>query len=318
MNSVFKYFYFAFWMRFTSVNEIKIAVIFFSLCLYFTTSCVHGKQSSIIKNPKNSENKHNTNKKVNAQQDLNTIDQYGKTPLMHAVANRQLQVIKDQVAQGADIFQVGTGGWAPIHIACQLGFLDMVQVLFQYGGVKILNQKSNEMNMYLKAGEYPLHKAVLHGHFNVTQFLLKNGARPNLTNEDMKWTPLHTLIYRGKHIKQSKKLIRLIQLLIRHGADVNQKDTYSYTVLHMAASRNLPFVVDFLVKKTNIQINAKEQSGDTALHKAARFNGLKIAQILLKKGASFTIKNKWNDTPLDQAREQGHSKMVRLLKSYQK
>ena len=55
-------------------------------------------------------------------------------------------------------------------------------------------------------------------------------------------------------------------------------------------------------------------SGNTALHKAACNGYLAIATRLLEGGADLTLRDKWGKTALDDARSQGKSEVVALLR----
>ena len=62
-------------------------------------------------------------------------------------------------------------------------------------------------------------------------------------------------------------------------------------------------------------------SGDydkrTALHLACAEGNYQIAEYLLRKGFEpVEILDRWNNTPLDDARSQGHNHIVELLQSY--
>lgn len=57
--------------------------------------------------------------------------------------------------------------------------------------------------------------------------------------------------------------------LIKNGADVNAKNEYGETPLHLAASNEYDNMVEFLIKN-GADINAKTERGNTPLQYAAR------------------------------------------------
>jgi hypothetical protein len=77
-------------------------------------------------------------------------------------------------------------------------------------------------------------------------------------------------------------------------------------------------IVEFLntLKKDEVNLDAKDVDGVTALH-AAVFNGFyKTVELLLKKGANPNIKNLQGKTPIFLAEKRKHEKIVKLLKKY--
>jgi ankyrin repeat protein len=94
--------------------------------------------------------------------------------------------------------------------------------------------------------------------------------------------------------------IQVLDRLIKEGANPNDANEDGQNAFHFwargAASRgrtNAEAVANCL-SKHQVEVNAKDRSGDTALHVCSReFRQFPwIAEILLKRGASPSIKNK--------------------------
>ena len=84
------------------------------------------------------------------------------------------------------------------------------------------------------------------------------------------------------------------------------------TLLHIASNSNLQSIIpDILQSSTDIE--EQDNSGDRALHYAARRGHEKLANMLLEKGAEAGAKNKSGSTPLIQAAGHGHRGVVKLL-----
>src|SRR6187551_448093 len=60
-------------------------------------------------------------------------------------------------------------------------------------------------------------------------------------------------------------------------------------------------------------VRAKLQDGTTALHYAAHFGNLELAQRLLKAGAVVDARNDYGSTPMQEAAERGDAALVRVL-----
>ncbi len=84
---------------------------------------------------------------------------------------------------------------------------------------------------------------------------------------------------------------------------VNQSKDYPEPDLHRAVSRNDKSHIQKLLSQ-NIDINRQNDSGETALHIAARHGYSEIVELLLSHGANPNIKDTmemWGLTPLHQA-----------------
>lgn len=65
----------------------------------------------------------------------------------------------------------------------------------------------------------------------------------------------------------------------------------------------------------DINVDYTDEIGETHLFEAVRMGNTKIARLLLKKGASLTIKNVYGQTPLDIKGSIFSKKVVRALKN---
>lgn len=93
-------------------------------------------------------------------------------------------------------------------------------------------------------------------------------------------------------------------------------DHDGWTALHMAALNGRKEVAELLLAK-GANVNAKDVFHDTPLHLAARSHRtLEVAELLLAKGADVNAKNYWGATPLHVAVEEGHSDVAELLRQH--
>jgi len=60
-------------------------------------------------------------------------------------------------------------------------------------------------------------------------------------------------------------------------------------------------------------INAKQKSGFSTLHVAARLGFKEIADLLLQRGIDTDVKSDWGFTPIHEACNKGHRSIVELL-----
>lgn len=108
----------------------------------------------------------------------------------------------------------------------------------------------------------------------------------------------------------------IAEKLIQAGADVNQAANNAFKVapIHSAcATSNFPMVE--LLLRHGANVNAKQQAGVTPLHSAAHNGQTHLAKLLIRNGADVQAKTDEGKTPLDMAREMSFSETVALLEN---
>lgn len=106
----------------------------------------------------------------------------------------------------------------------------------------------------------------------------------------------------------------LAALLMEAGYDVNAlRPSQGRTLLHGAANRGSLVPVDWLLAN-GADCNARDTDGATPLHAAAKRNtSTGVVERLLAAGASIGARDDNGRTPLDVARENGRTKVARVL-----
>ena len=99
---------------------------------------------------------------------------------------------------------------------------------------------------------------------------------------------------------------------ISKGADVNQKDKYEKTALHVCALDDYDELAELLIS-SGAAINILSKWGDTPLHIACACGSMNTVRLLLAKGANTTIKNNDGFLPSDMALKEGYPEIVKLL-----
>lgn len=139
-----------------------------------------------------------------------------------------------------------------------------------------------------------LHLAARGKHYAILGLLLESGA--NIDAQDARgMTPLHYAI--------SKRSLELVELLLIRGANPNLKEVaYGVTPLIEATLlEDYECVTTILcLAQAPVDINAKMNDGDTALHIAAAKGDYNSAEALLTCGAYYNVINEsTRTTPLD-------------------
>ena len=99
--------------------------------------------------------------------DLNQIDELGRSPLFTACLRGQAEIVPMLLAAGAEIDQATVAGLTPLHLACDHGYNDIASMLLAAGAA--VNQVDNN-------GHTPLLGPCMRGHLATVQLLSSYGA----------------------------------------------------------------------------------------------------------------------------------------------
>ena len=111
------------------------------------------------------------------------------------------------------------------------------------------------------------------------------------------------------------KGIAVVKFLVSKGADVNVKNSGNIAPLREATIRENLEVVRFLISE-GADVNTRGfTDNSTPLHIVARRNMLEFARVFVSNGANVNARDNRGNTPLDIARNQGHTAMVAYLDS---
>ncbi|XP_013143652.1 PREDICTED: 26S proteasome non-ATPase regulatory subunit 10-like [Papilio polytes] len=168
-----------------------------------------------------------------------------------------------------------------IHWAALGGNKHLVDYLIELG---------SPINPVDDTNSSPITLAASAGRYDVVKLLIDKGANVNHKT------------YRGQtplHYASSKGHKEIVKLLIDSDARVNEVDELRATPLHRAAAQGRSSIVELLLESPSIIVDLCDSTGCTALHLACEEEREAVACMLVKAGASFSIKNKEEKTPLD-------------------
>ena len=147
--------------------------------------------------------------------------------------------------------------------------------------------------------------------------LLNRGVKSNAKNHRGE-TALHVMS-RGKYDLQDG--VRVAQLLLERGVDVNTQDKDHNSPLHLVSySGKLEIARVFLDR--GAKANAKNDREETPLHQVSQgeyesqVDGVRIVQLLLDRGVDVSAQDKNGVTPLHLATWCGKLEITQLLLEY--
>ena len=114
------------------------------------------------------------------------------------------------------------------------------------------------------------------------------------------------------HIAASRRNVNRARTLISDGADVNAENDDGETPLHYAALEGNTSMARMLVK-AGADVNAKDKRGRTALHCVAWEGYTHTARALITLGARVNTKDTYGHTPLHYAQLENDGEMERTL-----
>lgn len=254
------------------------------------------------------------------REELNyTVQRGGMTPLLFAARNGDAESARLLLAAGADANDSLPDGTSALVLAAHSG----------QGNVAIaLLEKGADPNA-IGSGYSAMHAAVLRSDVNLVKALLAHGADPNI--KMTKGTPvrrdttdynlLAPLIGSTPYLLAARFLEpEIMRTLVAGGADPKIAMPNGATPLMLAAGMGSNFeesrrginIIDFGKVEPQSQVleavktafdlgadvNAANQTGDTALHSAASWGHETVVQFLADHGAQINAKNNSGLTPL--------------------
>ena len=187
----------------------------------------------------------------------------------------------------------------PLHIASQIGNINMVRILLSKGADPTITDSR---------GYNPFHLAAYHGHMKISSLLVNSMNMCKNKNRDIEkisyMTPLHKAVSVGNY--------NIVNLLIKKGADISAKNGRGETVLHIASKKGDKDILSALLKN-NPNLEAEENNGRTPLHFAIKGGDVEIVDLLIRSGSNIESSDKYGDTPLHIAVTNGNLDIVDLL-----
>ncbi|TYP99247.1 ankyrin repeat protein [Tenacibaculum adriaticum] len=222
----------------------------------------------------------------------NITNNEGLTPLHNlAYSNKDVASFNYFIDKGVDVNKADKEGNTALLNAVSNNSLAVI---------KLLASKTKNTDHINKDGESALTKA-LRNKPEIVDFLVQKNA--NVSVVDVKGYDLSYYLFKTFNPKDKEAFQQKLKTLTTKGLKIGNTQKDGSTLYHLAVEKQSVPMLEF-IKKYNININAKNSKGLTALQKAvmtAKNNS--IIKFLIAEGANKTVKTDFEETLYDLAKE---------------
>ena len=253
---------------------------------------------------------------INNGANVNDRSSYGFTPLIAAAAAGNNDAIDYLLAHGADTSARDDLGKTAVIYASNINNTKSV--------ISLSKKDKTSINLPDNSGNTPLIYAAQHGYVSHINALLANGANPDYRNPETGISALTIAAAAGNSnmirslgktgkanlnisdlqgrtpifyaIEQNK--LDAVRALVILGADINAQDFNGETPLILALKKKNIDCANLLLKQKNINVNLKDNAGNTAAMYASKLAAIAPAQKLVAAGADLNLQDTDGNTPL--------------------
>uniref|UniRef100_A0A8C2XJK5 Poly [ADP-ribose] polymerase n=1 Tax=Cyclopterus lumpus TaxID=8103 RepID=A0A8C2XJK5_CYCLU len=249
------------------------------------------------------------------------------TPLHLAAGYNRVRIVQLLLQHGADVHAKDKGGLVPLHNACSYGHFEVTELLLKHGACvnamdlwqfTPLHEAASKnrvevCSLLLSHGADP---TLLNCHsksavdmaptpelkerltYEFKGHSLLQAAREADMAKVKKTLALEIISFKHPQTNETAlhcavasphpKRKQVTELLLRKGANINEKNKDFMTPLHVAAEKAHNDILEVL-QKHGAKVNAVDTLGQTALHRAALAGHIQTCKLLLSYGADPSI-----------------------------
>ena len=184
---------------------------------------------------------------------VNTSDKQGNTPLINAITSRHYDAIKYLLSKGADPNQPDLARQTPLHHACNIGDINIINMLLDSYAYPMVKDSNNNMPFdFLDVDTKNLINdkledlQVLYKNSGICNDIVINPINYNLDNYEELYSlnEISNKIYSGN--KADKEILQLTKNIILNQRAQFLTDEEGNSPLHIAASSTSPFAKECL------------------------------------------------------------------------
>ncbi len=189
---------------------------------------------------------------------VNYRDKNNRTPLYYAINKKNMTAINLLLEYGSNVNLFDKDKYNSLFYAVKSRSIDICKKVIKF--ISNINAKSI-------TGENCLHVACNFQLYDISNLLIENKIKINVHDYKTESTPLHYCVLLNN--------MKLTELLINNGANVNLQDIYGNTALHYSIMENNHEIFNYLISK-NCNMNLWNIDGKLPLH-----------QVLLNNNGDF-------------------------------
>eukprot|EP00953_Heterococcus_sp_UTEX-ZZ885_P011077 6426-Heterococcus_DN1.PRE.1 len=231
--------------------------------------------------------------------DVRRADHNGNTLLHLIAAHDQYHeaVLIHLLKCGLNANALNSERASPVYQCASVGNSAAVAVLLEHGADPLLEAKTGDNALFI---------GCRNGHTGVVKVLLRSGMSVSATgNAIFTPTPLMAAAVHGQ--------VEVAKLLLKRGADVNQRGHQGNTALHLVASKGRPAIVSLLLEY-GAAINARDDNGYEPLVHAAMGGDVPFVQLFIDAGANVGAVSVGGASMLHAAADNDHPAHPEVLK----
>ncbi|ORX84083.1 ankyrin [Anaeromyces robustus] len=233
--------------------------------------------------------------------DVNKQDINFQTALMKAAMNGHTDVVRELLKFNGINVNIRNSDGIPVLVAtAEKGYFDIVKLLLKYPNINYQSQLSEEFKNTMKYWYNDDNKELIE--------LIKSGRKADVNmNEHLKYSLFFVVVCIGD-IEKVKILLKSSRI------NINWKDPSGKTPLMIAIIKKQEEIIELLLKQSKINVNIKDNEGNTALTYAAMYSSSDIIyQLLEYKKISINTQNNFGYTPAMTAAERGNFDAINIF-----